>query len=170
MAVLGRGATVLIADMTATRSCDHAGTGVLARAICPAQGRDEGPGGGGAFVRGHPAGLGSRMAEALHGERGDLWRWQEPGRLQHGCAVPGSRGACRVRFDQPVIGGGAMGRLPGAMPKTISAADQVHRSARIPDVRHRAGDLLQALAAIECHFTLGGVLSNRFGLVPPAAA
>lgn len=31
MAVLGQGATVLIADMTATRSCDHAGTGVLAR-------------------------------------------------------------------------------------------------------------------------------------------
>lgn len=31
LAVLGRGATVLIADMTATRSCDHAGTDALAR-------------------------------------------------------------------------------------------------------------------------------------------
>lgn len=49
-----------------------------------------------------------------------------------------------------------MGRLPEAMPRTISAAAQVHRSAHIPDVRRQAGDLLQALATIECHFAVGG--------------
>ncbi len=62
---------------------------------------------------------------------------------------------------QPEIGGGVVGRLPEAMPNTISAAGQVRRSARLndarlPDARGQVGDLLQALAAVECHFTVGG--------------
>src|SRR5215472_16291509 len=49
-----------------------------------------------------------------------------------------------------------MGRLPGAMPKTISAADHVRRCAQEPDARRKAVDLLQVLAAVECGFTVGG--------------
>ena len=49
-----------------------------------------------------------------------------------------------------------MGRLPGAMPKTISAADHVRRSVQVPDARRKAVDLLQVLAAVECGFTVGG--------------
>jgi len=49
-----------------------------------------------------------------------------------------------------------MGRLPGAMPKTISAADHVRRSVQVPDARRKAVDLLQVLAAVECSFTVGG--------------
>ena len=49
-----------------------------------------------------------------------------------------------------------MGRLPGAMPKTISAADHVRRSVQVPDTRRKAVDLLQVLAAVECSFTVGG--------------
>lgn len=37
------------------------------------------------------------------------------------------------------------------MPKTISAADRLHRSACSPDTRRQAGDLLLALVAVECH-------------------
>ncbi len=49
-----------------------------------------------------------------------------------------------------------MGQLPAAMPNTISAADNLLRSAPAPDVRHQAGDLLLALAAVECHVSGGG--------------
>ena len=49
-----------------------------------------------------------------------------------------------------------MGRLPGAMPKTISAADHVRRSVEVPDTRRKAVDLLQVLAAVECSFAVGG--------------
>jgi hypothetical protein len=49
-----------------------------------------------------------------------------------------------------------MGRMPGAMPKTIGAADSVRRSAQVPDARRKAVDLLQVLAAVECSFTVGG--------------
>jgi hypothetical protein len=56
-----------------------------------------------------------------------------------------------------------MGRLPAAMPSTISAADRLRRSACPPDARHQAGDLLLTLAAVECHATSDGP-----ALVPPA--
>lgn len=49
-----------------------------------------------------------------------------------------------------------MGQLPAAMPKTIRATDHLLRSARPPDTRHQAGDLLLALAAVECHVAVGG--------------
>ena len=49
-----------------------------------------------------------------------------------------------------------MGRLPVAMPGTISAADQLRRSGCPPAIRRQAGDLLLTLAAVECHASLGG--------------
>jgi hypothetical protein len=49
------------------------------------------------------------------------------------------------------------------MPKTISAADHLRRSARPPDTRRQAGDLLLGLAAVECHVTAAGPVG-----VPPA--
>ena len=49
-----------------------------------------------------------------------------------------------------------MGRLPATMPRTISAADRLRRSARPPDVHRQAGDLLMTLAAVECHASAGG--------------
>ena len=42
------------------------------------------------------------------------------------------------------------------MPKTISAADQLRRSACRADARRQAGDLLLTLAAVECHASAGG--------------
>ena len=56
-----------------------------------------------------------------------------------------------------------MGRLPAAMPKTLSAADQLRRSACPPDARSQAGDLLLTLAAVECRASVGGPAA-----VPPA--
>jgi len=56
-----------------------------------------------------------------------------------------------------------VGRLPAAMPSTLSAADQLRRSAWPPDVRRQAGDLLLTLAAVECHASMAGP-----ALVPPA--
>jgi len=49
-----------------------------------------------------------------------------------------------------------MGQLPTALPETIGAADRLLRSACPPDARHQAGDLLLALAAVECHVSSGG--------------
>jgi hypothetical protein len=49
------------------------------------------------------------------------------------------------------------------MPQTISAADHLRRSACPPDTYRRAGDLLMALAAVECHVSAGGPAQ-----VPPA--
>jgi hypothetical protein len=56
-----------------------------------------------------------------------------------------------------------VGRLPAAMPKTISAADHLRRSACPPDAHRQAGDLLLALAAVECHASTAGPAQ-----VPPA--
>jgi hypothetical protein len=50
-----------------------------------------------------------------------------------------------------------------AVPKTICAADQLCRSARPPDIRRQAGDLLLMLATVECHVSAGGPAQ-----VPPA--
>jgi hypothetical protein len=52
---------------------------------------------------------------------------------------------------------------PAAMPKTISAADHLRRSAHPPAIHRQAGDLLLGLAAVECHASAGGP-----GRVPPA--
>lgn len=51
------------------------------------------------------------------------------------------------------------------MPKTASAADYVRRSARVPEARRKAIDLLQALAAVECSFTVGGAAGVPPGLL-----
>jgi len=56
-----------------------------------------------------------------------------------------------------------MARLPVAVPKTISVADQLRRSAVPPDTLRQASDLLLALAAVECHASAGGPAR-----VPPA--
>ena len=56
-----------------------------------------------------------------------------------------------------------MGRLPAAMPGTISVADYLCRSARPPQARRQAGDLLMTLAAVECHASVAGPAA-----VPPA--
>jgi hypothetical protein len=55
-----------------------------------------------------------------------------------------------------------VGRLPAAMPNTISAADHLRRSACPPNTRRQAGDLLLTLAAVECHASVGGP-----AVVPP---
>jgi hypothetical protein len=47
-------------------------------------------------------------------------------------------------------------QLPAAMPKTIRATDQLLRSGCRPETRHRALELLLALAAVECHASTGG--------------
>lgn len=51
------------------------------------------------------------------------------------------------------------------MPKTISAADRLRRSGCPPDTRRRAGDLLLALAVVECHFSAGGAAAVPAGLL-----
>lgn len=48
-----------------------------------------------------------------------------------------------------------MGRLPVAMPKTISATDRLLRSDCPPDAHRYAGDLLLTLATVEYHAGLG---------------
>jgi hypothetical protein len=58
-----------------------------------------------------------------------------------------------------------VGQLPGAVPKTISAADQLFRSACRPDARGHIGDLLVALAAVECHVSFGGPAEVPAGLL-----
>lgn len=49
-----------------------------------------------------------------------------------------------------------VGRLPVAMPSTISAADHLRRSVRPSDDRRQVLDLLLVLAAVECHASAGG--------------
>lgn len=49
-------------------------------------------------------------------------------------------------------------RLPAALPKTLAAADQVRRLASQADSRRKAIDLLQAVAAVECSFTVAGAV------------
>lgn len=51
------------------------------------------------------------------------------------------------------------------MPKTISAVDHVRRSACPPDAYRKVGDLLQALAAVECNYTVGGTVGVPAGLL-----
>jgi len=46
--------------------------------------------------------------------------------------------------------------LSGAMPETITAADLLCHSGCSPDDRRAAGDLMQALAAVECLVAVGG--------------
>jgi hypothetical protein len=58
-----------------------------------------------------------------------------------------------------------MRRVPEAMPQTIEAADRVRRAARMPGTRGRAIDLVQALAAVECSFTVTGPESVPPGLL-----
>jgi hypothetical protein len=54
------------------------------------------------------------------------------------------------------MGGDPVGKLPAAVPRTLSAVDQLCRSACPPDARRRVGELLLALAAVECHVSVGG--------------
>jgi len=56
-------------------------------------------------------------------------------------------------------------QLPQAMPKTISEADHVRCSPCPPDTRCQICDLLQALAAVECHFAAGGPAGVPAGLL-----
>jgi hypothetical protein len=49
-----------------------------------------------------------------------------------------------------------MGQRLAAMPKTISVADHLRRSAYAPDNHRRVSDLLLALAAVECHSSAFG--------------
>jgi len=53
--------------------------------------------------------------------------------------------------------------MPAAVPKAISAADQLRRSACSADTVRQACDLLLGLAAVECHASVGGPAQ-----VPPA--
>lgn len=61
-----------------------------------------------------------------------------------------------VPIHQFKIGGLPVGQLPAAMPKTISATDHLLRSGCPSDAHCYAGDLLLALAAVECHASVGG--------------
>jgi hypothetical protein len=58
-----------------------------------------------------------------------------------------------------------VGQLSAAMPNTITAADQLLRSGCPPEARHRALDLLLALAAVECHAGTGGTALVLPGLL-----
>ncbi len=49
-----------------------------------------------------------------------------------------------------------MGRVPATMYKTISVADRLRRSGCPAAVRGQAVDLLQVLAAVECHASASG--------------
>jgi len=49
-----------------------------------------------------------------------------------------------------------MGRLAEAMPQTLRTAARMLRCDLRPDARRDAGDLLLALAAVECGATIGG--------------
>ena len=50
-----------------------------------------------------------------------------------------------------------MGRLPAAMPSTVTAAEHLRRSGHQFEDRRLALDLLLTLAAVECHASLGGL-------------
>jgi hypothetical protein len=56
-------------------------------------------------------------------------------------------------------------RLPEAVPKTISVAKNVRQSACSQDAHRKAEDLLQALATVECDFTMGGAAGVPAGLL-----
>ncbi len=58
-----------------------------------------------------------------------------------------------------------MGRLPAVMPGTISAVDHLRRSDCPPAARRQVLDLLLALAAVECHASVGGSAVVPPGLV-----
>jgi len=67
--------------------------------------------------------------------------------------------------QQHKIGGDPVERLAGAMPRTNSAAHRVRRAVSAPDTRRNAADLLQALAAVECDFAVGGLAGVPAGLL-----
>ncbi len=54
------------------------------------------------------------------------------------------------------MGGGPVRHLSAAMPETLSVADLLCHSGPSPDARRAAGDLMQALAAVECLVAFGG--------------
>jgi hypothetical protein len=54
------------------------------------------------------------------------------------------------------MGSDPVGRLPVAMPSTLSAADHLRRSVCPSDDRRQVLDLLLVLAAVECHASVGG--------------
>jgi hypothetical protein len=83
-----------------------------------------------------------------------------PGRLVANAPCPpalrnGFRGDPGSRAWSLVDAGGDLVELPVAMPKTITAACQLLRYGCPPQGRHRALDLLLALAAVECHASTG---------------
>lgn len=51
-----------------------------------------------------------------------------------------------------------MGRMPGAMPKTIAATDRARRRVYRPDDRDGAARLMLVLAMAECDFAVGGAV------------
>lgn len=57
-------------------------------------------------------------------------------------------------------------RVRVALPKTVSAAEYVRRCAQLPEAgRNHAIDFVQALAAVECLFTVGGPPAVPAGLL-----
>ncbi len=85
----------------------------------------------------------------------------------HSCAwtLRGDSSGGRDRQAKPSAqdGGEPVGELPTAVPRTLSAVGHLCRSACPPDARRQAGELLLALAAVECHVSVGGP-----DQVPPA--
>jgi hypothetical protein len=66
---------------------------------------------------------------------------------------------------QAMAGGDLVGQLPVAMPKTITATDQLLRSGCPPEARYRALELLLALAAVECQAGTGDAARMLPGLL-----
>lgn len=79
-----------------------------------------------------------------------------------GCAGDPPAGVLTREFK---IGGNRVARLPAALPKTLAAADHVRRCASRPDDRRKAIDLVQAVAAVECGFTLADAAAVPAGML-----
>lgn len=62
-------------------------------------------------------------------------------------------------------GGEVAGQIPGAMPRTLCAVDQVCHARIAPDARRKACDLLAALAAVERSFAGEGPAGVPAGLL-----
>ena len=113
-----------------------------------------------------PAGRGLRFIAELNLRF--FLRLGVPAALEFGSGLAGDArghlpaGLAAGPIRQLKIGSDPVGRLPAAMPSTISAADHLRRSALPSDDRRRALDLLLALAAVECHASTGGP-----AVVPP---
>jgi uncharacterized protein (TIGR03382 family) len=69
------------------------------------------------------------------------------------------------RVRPSMTGGDWVGQLPATLPKTIGATDQLLRCGCPLQARHRALDLLLALAAVECHASSGGPGLTLAGLL-----